>query len=602
MDIALGIDLGTTYSCIGIWRNGKVQIIPNETGYLTTPSVVSFNNNRILIGSAAKINITRNFKNTIYDAKRLIGRKYDDKEVQEDMKYWPFKVIKDDNTNRALYEVEYKSEIKHYYPEEISAMILSKLKRNAEDFCGHEIKNAVITVPVYFNDLQRKATKDAGRIAGLNVLRIINEPTAAAIAYGFNNKDYKEERNILVFDLGGGTLDVTILSLDGNRFEVKATGGNNHLGGEDFDNALVEHYINVFKNETGIDISENKRAISRLKNECENCKLYLSSCLEYYIDLDDLAEGEDLNTRITRNEFELVCEKYFNECLEIITQALKDAKLKKENIGEIILVGGSSKIPKIKEMIKDYFNKEPNRSINPEEAIAYGAAIYGVTIAIGAGYLAATVVDDYVDDELEDLIIIDVTPLSLGIGLSNGEMDVIIPKNTAIPCEKTINYRTIKDNQKKIVLKIYQGEREYSKNNTYLGKCVLNNIPPKPKGDILINVTFSIDINGILNIFAIEKSGGIENTISLNMNYNGLIDEKIEELIKKDNKIIEDDKKKIESNNKRIELEETCYYYQKDGSEKQKKMALEILKWAKKNRYEEKSVYEEKLKEIKECH
>ena len=587
MDIALGIDLGTTYSCIGIWRNGGVEIIPNEFGSRTTPSVVSFYNNEILIGSAAKSNY-RNFKNTIYDAKRLIGRNYDDKEIQEDMKYWPFKVIKDNN-NRPSFEVEYLGTIKKFYPEEISAMILSKLKRNAEAYFQHEINDAIITVPAYFNDLQRKATKDAGKIAGLNVLRIINEPTAAAIAYRLDR--YKEERNILVFDLGGGTLDVSILSLDGNIFEVKATGGNNHLGGEDFDNALVEHCINEFKNKTDIDISENKKAIRRLKNECENCKLCLSTCLEYDIELDCFAEGEEFNITITRNEFEDMCRKYFDECFVIIEKALEDANLTKENIDEIILVGGSSRIPKIQQMIKHYFNKEPNKSINPDEAIA-----------IGAGYLAATVVDDYVVDKLEDLIIIDVTPLSLGIGLSNGEMDVIIPKHTVIPCEKTINYRTIKDNQKKIVLKIYQGEREYSKNNTYLGKCVLNNITPKPKGEILINVTFSIDINGILNIFAIEKSGGIENTISLNMNYNGLNDEKIEELIKKNNKIIEDDKKKIESNNKRIELEETCYYYQKDGSEKQKKMALEILKWAKKNRYEEKSVYEEKLREIKECH
>ena len=587
MDIALGIDLGTTYSCIGIWRNGGVEIIPNEFGSRTTPSVVSFYNNEILIGSAAKSNY-RNFKNTIYDAKRLIGRKYDDKEVQEDMKYWPFKVIKDDN-NRPLYEVEYKGTIKKFYPEEISAMILSKLKRNAEAYFKHEIKDAIITVPAYFNDLQRKATKDAGKIAGLNVLRIINEPTAAAIAYGLDR--YKEERNILVFDLGGGTLDVSILSLDGNRFEVKATGGNNHLGGEDFDNALVEHCINEFKNKTDIDISENKKAIRRLKNECENCKLCLSTYLEYDIELDSFAKGEDFNITITRNEFEDMCRKYFDECFVIIEKALEDANLTKENIDDVVLVGGSSRIPKIQQMIKHYFNKEPNKSIHPDEAIA-----------IGAGYLAATVVDDYVVDKLEDLIIIDVTPLSLGIGLSNGEMDVIIRRNTPIPCEKTINYRTIKDNQKKIVLKIYQGEREYSKNNTYLGKCVLNNITPKPKGEILINVTFSIDINGILHIFAVEKSGGIENTISLNMNYNGLNDDKIEELLQKNNKIIDDDKKKIESNNKRIELKETCYYYQKDGSEKQKKMALEILKWVKKNRYEEKSVYEEKLKEIKECH
>ncbi len=606
----LGIDLGTTYSCIAIWRNNKIEIIPNEIGERTTPSVVYFDTNEILIGTPAKMK-SKNNGNKIYDAKRLIGRNYDDKEIQEDMKYWPFKVIKDDNTNRALFEVEYLGTIKKFYPEEISAMILSKLKQNAEDFLGHEITDAIITVPAYFNNSQRQATKDAGRIAGINVVRIINEPTSAAIAYGLDNRYNEEEKYILVFDFGGGTLDVTILLLNKNIYEVKATRGNNHLGGEDFDNELVKICIKEFKEQTGIDISKNKKAINRLKNKCESSKIELSIFKDTFIEIDDFVDGEDLSIYITRSEFEDMCSKYFNECLAIIKQALEDANLTNKDIDEIVIVGGSSKIPKIQEILRGYFHKELNKSIHPEEAIAYGAAYIGVLV---------NDIDDY---RLEKLVLIDVTPYSLGIGLSNGEMDVIIPKNTAIPCEKTINYRTIKDNQKKIVLKIYQGEREYSKYNTYLGKCVLNNIPPKPKGDILINVTFSININGMLDITATEKSGGIENTISLNMNYNELNDEKsggientislnmnynrlneekIKELIKKNNKIIEDDKKKIESNNKRIELEETCYYYQKDGSEKQKKMALEILKWVKKNRYEEKSVYEEKLKEIKECH
>ena len=584
----LGIDLGTTYSCIAIWRNNKIEIIPNEIGERTTPSVVYFDTNEILIGKPAKMK-SKNNGNKIYDAKRLIGRNYDDKEIQEDMKYWPFKVIKDNN-NRPLFEVEYKKKIEQYYPEQISAIILSKLKTNAENFCGHKITDAIITVPAYFNDLQRQCTKNAGTIAGLNVLRIINEPTSAAIAYGLNNKDNEKKKYILVYDFGGGTLDVTILLLDKNIFEVKATCGNSHLGGEDFDNELMKFCINQFKEETGIDISDNKKAINRLKNECEKTKIILSATIETSIEITYIIDNIDLNLTINRYDFESRCKKYFDECLVIIKKALKEANLNKEEIDDVVLVGGSSNIPKIQEMIKDYFNKKPLKNINPDEAIASGAAI-----------LAATI--NNIDDiKLKNLKIIDITPLSLGIGLSNGEMDVIIPKNTKIPCEKTINYRTIKDNQKKIVLKVYQGEREYSKNNAYLGKCVLNNIPPKPKGDIVINVTFSIDINGVLNIVAIEKSGGIKNTINLNMVYNGLNKEKIEEFVIKNNKINEDDKKKLESNKKRFELFETCYYYKKDGSNKQKKMALEIIKWAKKNRFEEKSVYEEKLRQIKDCH
>ena len=584
----LGIDLGTTYSCVGIWKNKKIEIIPNEIGERTTPSVVCFSENERLIGKPAKNN-NKNYKNKIYDAKRLIGRNFNDKEIQEDMKYWPFKVIKDNN-NKPLFEVEYQKEKETFYPEQISAMILSKLKKNAEEFCGYEIKDAIITVPAYFNDIQRQCTKIAGKIAGLNVIRIINEPTAAAIAYGLD-KYNDEEKYILVFDFGGGTLDVSILLLNENIFEVKSTCGNSHLGGSDLDNELMKYCINEFKNQTDIDISSDKKAINRLKKECESIKIILSASLETYVDIQYITSDNDLNFTITRFDFENICQKYFDECFLIIEEALKDAKLKKEEIDDIVLVGGSSKIPKIQEMITIYFGKKPHKDINPDEAIASGAAILG-----------ATIMKNIDDDKIKNLKIIDITPLSLGIGLGNGEMDVIIPKNTKIPCKKTINYRTIKDNQKKIVLKIYQGEREYSKNNFYLGKCVLYNIPPKPKGDILIHVTFSIDINGVLNVLAIEKSGGIENTINLNMIYNGIKEETIEELNNKNNKINEDDNKLLESNKKRLELMETCYYYQKDGSQKQKQMASEILKWAKKNRYEEKNVYEEKLREIKECH
>jgi len=586
-ELILGIDLGTTYSCVGIWKNRKVEIIPNEIGERTTPSIVSFDKNERLIGKAAK-NKNKN-KNIIYDAKRLIGRNYNDKEIQEDMKYWPFKVIKDDN-NRPLFEIKYDDGIiEKFYPEEISSMILSKLKKNAKDFCGSEIKKAIITVPAYFNDLQRQCTKNAGKIAGLDVIRIINEPTAAAIAYGLQNNN-NEKKYILVFDFGGGTLDVTILLLNKKIFEVKSTCGNSHLGGEDLDNEIMKYCINEFKNETNIDLSNNKKVINRLKNICEKTKIYLSTTQETTLNIDNITTGKDLNIEITRGTFEEMCQKYFYKCFEIIKQALKDANLKKEQIDDIVLVGGSSRIPKIQEMIQNYFNKTPHKTINPDEAIASGAAIIGATR------------NNLNDIELKDLKIIDITSLSLGIGLSNGEMDVIIPKNSKIPCKKTINYRTIKDNQKKIILKIYQGERKYSKSNIYLGNCVLNNIPPKPKGSILINVTFSIDVNGVLKVSAIENSGGIENEIKIDMIYNGLNKEKIEELVEKNDKIIEEDNKKLELNKKRSELIETCNYYEKDGSELQKKMASEILEWTKKNHCQEKNMYEAKLKEMKECH
>ena len=584
-ELILGIDLGTTYSCVGIWKNRKVEIIPNEIGERTTPSIVSFNKNERLIGKSAK---NKN-KNIIYDAKRLIGRNYDDKEIQEDMKYWPFKVIKDDN-NRPLFEINNDDgKIEKFYPEEISSMILSKLKENAENFCGSEIKKAIITVPAYFNDLQRQCTINAGKIAGLNVIRIINEPTAAAIAYGLQNNN-NEKKYILVFDFGGGTLDVTILLLNKKIFEVKSTCGNSHLGGEDLDNEIMKYCINEFKNETNIDLSNNKKVINRLKNICENAKIYLSTTQETTLSIDNVAFNIDLNIELTRFSFEDMCQKYFDKCFEIIKQALKDANLTKEQIDDIVLVGGSSKIPKIQEMIQNYFNKTPHKTINPDEAIASGAAIIGATR------------NNLNDIELKDLKIIDITSLSLGIGLSNGEMDVIIPKNSKIPCKKTINYRTIKDNQKKIILKIYQGERKYSKSNIYLGNCVLNNIPPKPKGSILINVTFSIDVNGVLKVSAIENSGGIENEINIDMIYNGLNKEKIDELIENDDKIIEEDIQKLELNKKRNELIETCNYYEKDGSQKQKKMASEILERTKKNHCQEKNMYEAKLKEMKECH
>ncbi len=469
--LSIGIDLGTTYCCVGIFRKGKVNIIPNDYGSRTTPSIVSFTKKERIIGESAKLQMTRNYENTVYDSKRLIGRNYDDPEIQNGMKLWPFKVIKDTKSNKPLIQVNDKGEKKSFYPEEISAMLLSKMKQITKDYLNHEVTNTVITVPTYFNNSQRQATINAARIAGLNVLRIINEPVAAAIAYRlYNQSDY--EKYILVFDLGGGTCDASILYLDGDILKVKSTAGDNHLGGQDFDNRLVEYCIKEFKDQTGIDVSKNQKAIRRLKLVCERTKWNLSSSQESTIDIDCLCEGEDLSLKISRLEFEDLCSDYFNRCIQIVERALNDSKLKKNNINEIILTSGSSKIPKIQEMLKKYFGKEINKRIAPDEAIACGAAIQ------------AAIINNYEDDDLKRLILLDVVPLSLGIELGNGKMDFIIERNTIIPIICTKRYKTIKDNQTKIKLRVYQGERLIANKNQFLGEYIIINIPKKPKGKV----------------------------------------------------------------------------------------------------------------------
>ena len=446
-----------------MWQYGKkktVDVISNKLGNRTTPSVVSFTNKERLIGNVAKNQIVKNYKNTVYDGKRLIGRLYNDKFVQEDMKLWPFKV-KDDGKNRPLIEVEYLNEKKGFYPEEISSIILKYLKTISEDYIGKEVKNAIITVPAYFNSSQRKATKLAGELAGLNILRIINEPTAAAIAYGLNRHSDEHKRNVCVIDFGGGTLDVSILSIFDGVFEVLATEGDSHLGGEDIDNRLVNYCINKFKEETYIDISNNKKAIRRLKVYCEEAKRELSSILETDLEIDCLANGEDFTITITRNGFEDICNDIFLRLMEVVKSTLIDSKLRKEDIDEVILTGGSTRMPQIKKMIKYYFDKEPLKNIHPDEAVAIGAAIQGA------------IANNVIDKGLQRLKLLDVTPLSLGIGLSNGEMDIIIPRNTTIPCERTRKYKTSKDYQSKIILKVYQGERIFTKDNSFLGNLII---------------------------------------------------------------------------------------------------------------------------------
>ena len=474
--------------------------------------------------------------------------------------------------------MNYFSNIKTFYPEEISAIILSQIKKNAEDFYGYEINDVLITVPAYFNNSQRQCTKNAGEIAGLNVIRIISEPIAAAIAYGLENNDNKK-KYILVFDFGGGTLDVTILLLNNNIFEAISTCGNNHLGGEDLDNELIKYCIDEFKKETNIDLSNDKKAINRLKNECEIGKKALSYFENYIFNVENIISKKSLFIEINKNIFEELCQKYFDECFEIIKQALKDAHLKKEQIDDIILVGGSTKIPKIKEMIKEYFNKEPCDSINPDEVVALGATIQ------------AAICNNIEDESLKNcILLIDVTPLSIGLKKYNNKMDFIIPRNTRIPCSTTINYLTVKDNQTKISFSIYQGESENCQDNIYIGKFQFEKITPQLKGKNIIEITFSIDINGILQISAKEK--GKDNRIEAE--YNVLNNEKIEEL---KNKF-----ETFECNSKKLELKRTCELYLDKGSENQKNKANEILDWYKNNRHLKKNIYEKKLKELKDCH
>jgi endoplasmic reticulum chaperone BiP len=594
----VGIDLGTTYSCVGVFKNGRVEIIANDQGNRITPSYVAFTaQGERLIGDAAKNQLTTNPENTVFDVKRIIGRTFDEKTVEKDISHWPFKVI--GKNNKPVIVVNVNNEEKQFAPEEISAMVLGKMREIAEAYLGKKVTHAVVTVPAYFNDAQRQATKDAGVIAGLNVLRIINEPTAAAIAYGMDKKD--GEKNILVFDLGGGTFDVSLLTIDNGVFEVVATNGDTHLGGEDFDQRVIEYFVKLYKKKKGKDITKDNRAVQKLRREVEKAKRALSNAHSARIEIESFYEGDDFSETLTRARFEELNMDLFRSTLKPVQKVLEDADLKKDDIHEIVLVGGSTRIPKVQHLVKEFFNgKEPSRGINPDEAVAFGAAVQG-------GVLSG-------DQDTGNLVLLDVCPLTLGIETVGGVMTKLIPRNTVIPTKKSQVFSTAADNQPTVTIQVYEGERPMTKDNHFLGKFDLTGIPPAPRGVPQIEVTFEIDVNGILKVSAEDKGTGKKNNIVINKDQSRLNPEEIEKMIKDAEKFADEDKKVKERVEAKNELESLAYSIKTQLNDKEKlgdklsaadkdaagKAAQDAIDWLEKNQQADTEALKKRKKELED--